>query len=144
MTRFCQLLNIRSSLAVNSPGKSFNRYLILAVSWGLIILLLTMTPGKAIPDYTFLSYDKLGHAFFFGVLVLLLAPGLKTQEKYQSLKRHAVAAAFLLANLYGFIIEYLQSFIPDRSMDYFDALANSTGTVFGIAAFFLCNKLGLL
>ena len=116
----------------------------LTAFWGVVILLLTMTPGSAIPDYTVLTYDKLGHAFFFGVLVFLLTPGLKTQGRYEGLKKSAIVVSLLLANLYGFIIEYVQSFIPERSMDYYDALANSTGTLFGIAAFFLCNKLGLL
>lgn len=45
------------------------------------------------------------------------------------------ALSLLIASTYGFILEYFQTFIPQRAFDYADLTANASGAIFGIAFF---------
>ena len=99
--------------------------------WVLFIALLTLIPGRSIPDiidWNFFSLDKIIHFFIFFTLTFLGA------IYFQNLtKKHlpAIAISFLIALFYGSLIEYLQTFIPDRGFDYADLTANSMGAFFG-------------
>lgn len=53
----------------------------------------------------------------------------------------AAIISFIIAALYGSMIEYTQMFIPDRGFDYADVVANIGGSLTGIGLFiFLNNK----
>lgn len=118
-----------------------NKYLIGAIVWALIIMVLTLTPGEAVPDVSLFDYDKLGHGFIFFVLSFLLIKG--TYENLQTTSRagNAVLIGVVTSAFYGFLIEIIQSFIPGRSMDVYDAVANVIGSILGLSLFYLLNKL---
>jgi VanZ family protein len=42
--------------------------------------------------------------------------------------------------IYGLLIEGIQNFIPGRSMDWVDAVANVAGSFLAIGVFYLLNK----
>ena len=65
--------------------------------------------------------DKLVHAATYGILALML---------YAALGRPLTA--WLLASLYGIRDEIHQSFVPGRSADVWDVLANSMGAALAI------------
>ncbi|MTI22498.1 VanZ family protein [Fulvivirga sp. RKSG066] len=113
-----------------------NKYTIGTFIWAAGILLLTLTPGKSVPDYTLFSYDKLGHAFVFFVLAALLSKGL-----YQSngKRNFAILITLLFTATYGMAIEIAQHFIPDRGMEWYDALANVVGSFLGVCLFYISN-----
>lgn len=118
----------------------FNKYLIGSVIWALFILVLTLTPGKSVPDISLFSYDKLGHGFVFFVLAFLLISGFY-QSLISSSKHRAASVGVILSVLYGLSLEVAQSMVPDRSMEFYDALANTIGSFLGLAVFYIRIKL---
>ena len=114
-----------------------NKYIIGAILWAILILVLTLSPGSSMPDLDIFSYDKLGHAFIFFVFAFLLISGI--YEQLEVRKRKAVYIGAIIAALYGFLIEVLQHFIPQRSMEIYDALANIIGSFFGLGLFYVRN-----
>lgn len=50
-----------------------------------------------------------------------------------------ILLSLLIAIIYGAILEYMQSFIPDREFDYADLAANIGGAVVGIFLFLNFN-----
>lgn len=91
------------------------------------------------PGIGLFDYDKLGHAGIFMIESYLLTMGLY-QKNGTNLATFALIGAFL-ATAYGFLIEYAQSFIPDRGMELYDAIANIVGAIVGTGIFYLHNKL---
>ncbi|MDX1627946.1 MAG: VanZ family protein [Fulvivirga sp.] len=115
-----------------------NKYFVGALLWAVFILVLTLTPGKSIPDLTLLSYDKLGHAFVFMILSFLISKG------FQELRRKALISTvttLVITTFYGFLIEFSQDYIPDRNMDWFDAIANIIGSILGVLVFYLSIRI---
>ena len=47
----------------------------------------------------------------------------------------SIMFSLFIAILYGTILEYLQTFIPDRGFDYADLIANIGGSIVGIILF---------
>lgn len=115
-----------------------NKYILGAILWALFILMLTLTPGKSVPDITLFSYDKIGHAFVFFILSLLLSKGLFDAKGSVLI---AVGVTLIASTFYGLGIEIVQDFIPDRGMEWFDALANLIGSFLGVSTFYFGNKL---
>ena len=114
-------------------------FLIVCIAWALLILVLTLTPGKYVPSYTLFSYDKLGHAGIFCIQAILL---MLTFHHYSHLSfKRSVIYGMGLSILYGFIIEGIQDLIPDRSMDMYDAIANIAGSFLAPFVFYLVNKI---
>jgi len=102
-------------------------------TWVLIILVLYLMSGKAIPQFSFSSLfqiDKLVHFTLFFVLSWLLVKSFNIQTSYPSLKINSIRKAFLISFLYGFTLECLQYFVPDRNFDLLDIVANTAGTFF--------------
>lgn len=115
-----------------------NKFLIGALLWGTVILLLTLTPGKSMPQVGFFSYDKLGHAGIFCIFSFLLITGMYVNKKSDLFKVSMWGVA--LATIYGLLIEFIQHFIPDRGMEWLDAIANMSGAILGFCLFYLWYK----
>ena len=117
------------------------KYLVAALAWAVLILVLTLTPGKSVPDLTLFDYDKLGHAGIFLIQSYLLIMGFyKKSPGREGIHKYAIIGC-TLAILYGFLIEFMQNFIPGRSMEVYDAVANIIGSFFGLVLFYFHNKL---
>jgi VanZ family protein len=71
-----------------------------------------------------------------------LTIGFIKQYKYLFLRYHAAKMAIGLSLLLGLIIEIFQAFIPGRSLEYYDLLANSIGAFVGFGFFYLVYKVG--
>lgn len=98
-------------------------------------------PGNKMPSISYLfSFDKLAHAFIFAVQVFLLVVAFLKQHSYQNLRKHAVLLGILLPVLYGILIEFAQSFIPGRGMEFADAIADTSGCIMGWGLFYLVYK----
>lgn len=91
--------------------------------FGLAILIATvaMLSPKGAPDFEITHLDKLGHLATFALLAFLLDSG------WPESRFHAKKWGGLLA--YGLAIEGLQHFIPNRSFDLLDAVADATGLI---------------
>lgn len=119
-------------------GLKLNRYYIASLIWALIILILTLTPGKSVPDLKIFTYDKLGHLGIFLIQAYFFVSGLYLDKKSVT---KSILWGLLLTVIYGAIIEIGQGYVPDRAMDWQDLVANCTGSVLGIAIFYASIKL---
>jgi VanZ family protein len=109
----------------------------LYIGWVVFIALLTLVPGKALPqiDWNFLSFDKFIHFTIFSVMTFLGGASFKNSLGLTKVIM-PIIISLLIAILYGTTLEYLQSFIPDREFDYADLAANIGGSLVGILLFF--------
>lgn len=122
----------------------FIRYNLPAIVWSVIILVLTLSPGVYIPqefDWNLIREDLLAHFFVFAVLVFLMMQGFTRQHTNASLRSNATVYAVVIAVVYGGVLEVIQGFIPERSFDYFDMVANAVGSFSGWGAFTLMSKM---
>jgi VanZ family protein len=110
----------------------------------MIIVFLTLFPGKEMPDmsiWDMFSFDKAAHIFVFSILVLLMIVGFTKQYQYAALRKHAVRYALMISILLGFLIEILQSIlISSRSFEFLDLLADIFGSLLGFVLFYIIYK----
>lgn len=122
----------------------FFRYNLFTICWLLIILLLTLTPGDALPQTNLwaelLNVDKVVHFIIFGILTLLMIIGFTKQYTFATLRKYAVAAALAVSIGYGIVIELIQIAIPGRGLELMDMVANTIGCMLGYAVFYMIYK----
>lgn len=112
-----------------------------AISWATIIFILCATPGRYIPTASWLeilSFDKFVHAGIFFVLCCLCF--LIVIKRNQT---NALLYIYLLVGIcYGALLEFMQAnYFSERSADWQDIVANSTGCLLSLTAL---NKLKIL
>jgi len=97
--------------------------------WGLLIFFLLTFPMKEFETHEVTYYDKVVHFTLFGVFAFLLFRYFLLFKKIELLKSslYAFGASFL----YAFSLEWLQNFVPGRTVDGFDLLFGGLGA--GIA-----------
>lgn len=96
------------------------------VVWAAIIFAASSFPTSGLPP-TFPQADKLAHFIIYGILALLLHRAFRLERRYGPLT--AVLLSILVASIYGALDEYHQSFIPTRSTDLLDWLADTLGAI---------------
>jgi VanZ family protein len=114
---------VRDSLAA-VPAR--RRYMPAAL-WALVIVALTSVPGRAVPEVAIPHIDKVVHATLYAVLAALTAWSLSAPRRVR-----ALLAVVALASLFGAADEWHQQFIPGRSQDRNDWLADSVGAALGV------------
>jgi len=108
------------------------RFAKLAAAWALLIFGLSSIPGASFPASKLFSYDKLLHAGVYSVLGGLCFLALRRSSSQKS--SVLVLAATALSTLYGMTDEFHQSFVPGRSPDVRDVLADCVGGFVGALA----------
>jgi VanZ family protein len=102
--------------------------LLLAIAWAGVIFYLSSQPGIDTP-LLFPGQDKLFHLIAFGLLGFLLMGSMKTTSSgYRTMQVWFVVA---LVATYGVLDEFHQYFVPGRSVEIYDALADATGGLLG-------------
>jgi VanZ family protein len=114
--------------------KKYFVYLPLTLYW-LLILTLTSLPGQDMPDIKI--NDKIEHFIAFGGLGFLLHLSLRIQNRFSFIKKFPYLFAFIFVSLYGALDELHQLFIPGRSCDINDWIADSIGAIIGISVMFV-------
>lgn len=101
-----------------------------ALAWAFLIFCESSIPSDDIPQSIILSQDKLIHMAIFAVLAWLVYRGLRLR----AVARWEVAAwvTFLLCLVYGAADELHQYFVPGRSMDVYDLIADVIGAALAI------------
>lgn len=109
--------------------------------WILFIAVLTLLPGKYLSgiDWNFLSIDKAIHFTVFLILSFLGSLFFK-QKNWARTLFTAVSISFLLAIAYGGLLEFSQTFIPQRGFDYADLTANISGAIMGVVLFVIASN----
>jgi hypothetical protein len=96
----------------------------------VLMAVITWESVSAIPGVgpAWLSFDKLAHFGVFGLLATTIAR--LDQAKHWPLI--GALWAIVLVSIYGFGSEWLQSFTPDRSMEFDDWLADTLGAALAV------------
>lgn len=117
----------------------FLKHTLPAILWALVILILTLMPGRFIPPagiFEIFHPDKLVHIAVFVALIVLFLRGFLKQDEFQLLKRHSVIIAFTGCVIYGFFLEVMQgTLLTDRYFEWLDTTANTIGCIIGVVAF---------
>ncbi|SFV30977.1 VanZ family protein [Thermoflavifilum thermophilum] len=111
------------------------KYYLPASAWTCVILVLTLMPAKVVPDIKVLDhipqFDKLVHAFFFMLFVILWSAALYLHRGpiYHKRVIHYIIAGILL----GITIEFLQKDIAfiHRDFEIGDMIADAIGALIG-------------
>jgi hypothetical protein len=102
--------------------------------WSFLTIALLCIPGKAIPGlglFGIKHIDKLAHFILFGGFVLCW--GIYSSGKIKSPRhwRLSLIIITLISSILGIIMEFVQvNFIPNRSFDNWDIVADLIGSLF--------------
>ncbi|WP_264560304.1 VanZ family protein [Flavobacterium sp. N2270] len=113
------------------------KFVLLAVAWTVLITVLSLISFERTPSFMLqLPFkDKLVHFIFYFVFVVLWCFGLHKTDKIKIL---------LIAVVYGIIIEILQYVLTEnRTADFYDVLANSSGAFLAFFVFPIIKKIFL-
>jgi VanZ family protein len=99
------------------------------VAWAAVIFLLSSIPGASMPQLPALRYDKVLHALVYSVLGGLFFLALRQASSLTTGRLVVATALFALG--YGLTDELHQVFVPGRSADLYDALADGVGGLLG-------------
>jgi VanZ family protein len=103
-------------------------FLLATLSWAGLIFYLSSQPSIETPAL-FPGQDKLFHLIAFGILGFLAMGTLQAAHNgYQPKQLWWVALAMML---YGISDEFHQHFVPGRSVDAYDVLADAMGGLLG-------------
>lgn len=143
------MLNNRSPLAFfRSFVMSYFRYLAIAFAIGfaafiMYVIYMANTSGHLI----FFDWirqmpygDKVGHFILFGILTF--AFNLASQFKAMSIKNVKLYYGSIVVSMFVIIEEVSQAFIPTRTFDWLDLMADACGIgLFTIASVYTARKL---
>lgn len=119
-------------LSDGSDPRGRRRARIAAIGWGIFLLTLTSWPSP--PEVPLVSsipnFDKLVHAFLYGVEGFFLLRTVAWPPESRSAWLRALAIAGGLA-VFATLDEIHQHWIPGRSMEGLDALADTAGGFVG-------------
>jgi len=103
-----------------------------AIAWAFIIFMGSSIPAADLPKIIFLAPDKLLHLGVFLVFGILVYRAISTQKKFTFLLGHSLGATLFIACGYGVFDEIHQYFVPGRTADPFDVLADVIGVILGL------------
>lgn len=108
-------------------------YKFFPLSWTLFTILLLCLPGSMVPGtglFALKNLDKIVHVMLFAMNVLFWGWHYETSDReWRQLKVIFVAATGIMITL-GIVMEYVQMyFIPNRSFDGYDIIADIIGSV---------------
>jgi len=98
------------------------------------ITVISAVPGSiwsSVIQQPFLHFDKLVHFFLYAFLGMVLARALSWEEYYHHLKRRWYLYFAFLIPLVALVDEVHQFFVPNRSMQFIDWLADISGALCG-------------
>ena len=113
-------------------------YVPLVLYW---ILLFTATSLPAAHVPSFAVTDKIKHFSAFFGLSILLSLTILYQHKVLLFKKYFLSIAVIISSFYGLLDEIHQSFVPGRSSEFLDWVADSLGAAAGVLlVYYLLKK----
>ncbi|MGJ7030732.1 VanZ family protein [Niabella hirudinis] len=111
---------------------------ITALAYFILTIVLLTLPGSAFPKediFDQIYFDKWVHIGLFSLLVLLWNLWFAKKMQLQNKPTRIFIIVSLLALGYGIIMEFVQKwYIPNRSFDLGDIIADGVGAVIGLLA----------
>jgi VanZ family protein len=116
-------------------------HIFLVFAWSALLFWLSSGPIDIPPSIEFNGVDKVAHVCVYAVLSGLVVYGLRRSGRSWTI-RALIWIPVLYVALYGASDEFHQSFVPGRSCDFFDWLADVTGGLGAATAFslFFCVR----
>ena len=111
----------------------------------IVIVLLSLLPGQSIPKPSIINIpyiDKIVHFFMYFIFSLLIIYGYLKYTKGDLKKKHIIIS-FAIIVFWGGLMEILQGvfqFSLGRNMNLLDFIANLTGSLVAILAFYISTK----
>jgi len=103
--------------------------------WSALIVILSVMPVSDSQTTFFKHEDKLAHILMYCIQCMLMLLCLK---RYQN-KKYFYSILFTV--VFGIVMEYVQGFLNfGRHFDYFDIIANISGSFIGSLLFYLLPK----
>lgn len=103
-------------------------YKYLALIYALLIFVVSAVPSITPPTFGFVLEDKILHFIEYSIFSALLFLAFFTSGK-EFLKKHAFLISSLVGIAYAVSDELHQKFVPGRSCEFFDFLADSLGII---------------
>lgn len=99
---------------------------------GITILSLTKLESDMPSEVSFIGFDKVVHVLFYFGFTFLLSLGFMEYKRVALSVKQLILIGILAAS-YGLFIEYLQQELTtSRQAEFYDILANLTGTLFAV------------
>jgi VanZ family protein len=102
-----------------------------AAIWAFLILILSILPGKTLPETPIGYLDKAIHFFAYFLFSLLLVRGFNRSFS-GPLPLKYILFILILTLGYGILMELIQFVVPGREPSALDVAANTAGVLFGI------------
>jgi VanZ family protein len=115
----------------------------LLLGWIIVSLILTWTPGEALPKPDFLDISLVGflaHFGMFSVFSFLLTGIIYGKNDLEMPGGKVISLVIIWSLIFSLITETGQYFIPGRYFHGFDIMINFIGSLVGIGVFFLKFK----
>ena len=116
--------------------RHFIRYQLPALLWAAIIFGLSSIPGPNLPKLAIIGNDKLAHITVFFVLGVLIFRAFHRKEELEVFRWKRVFLAVAIVMMYGISDELHQGFVPGRTLDVFDMLADVIGGLLAAGVLF--------
>lgn len=113
--------------------KSLLKYQIPPLVWVILIYLLSAIPNIHLTFKAPPGVDKIVHAILYFVLCWLVWRAFHYQSTLPMVRNSAFLGAFIFCVAYGFLDEYHQTFVPGRSSDFYDVIADTGGALLFVA-----------
>lgn len=123
-----------------TPLSHFVRYRLPALAWALLIFLGSSIPSSKFPNLKIFDFDKLIHITIFFVFGLLVYRASTPRNGGTVFRWKRALIAIGVVVLYGAFDEIHQSFVPGRSLDKWDLLADSIGGCFAAIVIFARHR----
>ena len=96
--------------------------------------------SEAYPKIEFELSDKIVHFCIYLVLLFAFYYSFNNQAKFLLINKYSLLFAFVFTSLYGASDEFHQYFVPGRTCEFNDWVANVTGALFGIVIILIYKK----
>jgi VanZ family protein len=99
-----------------------NLFLFGAIGWAVVIFCLSQIPAVDVPP-VFFGNDKLLHAIVYGILGFLILGSMKVPAGGHRVFQPWLAITLVV--IYGVLDEFHQHFVPGRTPDIHDVMADA-------------------
>lgn len=121
-------------------NRSFAWTTLPAILWPVLIFIASSIPSAEMPHVILFAWDKALHAGVFGIFCFLVYRALVLRTPPMSFGK-ASMYSLLATILYGATDELHQLFVPGRSSEIFDLLADAVGAGICILIVYIAHRL---
>jgi VanZ family protein len=113
-------------------SKRFYIYHLPIILYLILIFILSSIPGDSLPELGFELNDKFIHAgvYFFAYILFYLS--FSNIRKESVISGNPLVFSLIFTNFYAILDEFHQAFVPNRSADFFDFIADFAGSLLGL------------